>query len=136
MNKLIFFVLGLFLIIFFSCEKENIDTEIDITLNDWKVLKIKKQEELSYLYATESYIFKFINDTTFTFNLDVNSCGGQYEIINIGSIELGDTYCTDICCDSDFAEDLRQLIPQMTRYYEKDNQLIFKGQGEIILERF
>ncbi|MBA7571827.1 hypothetical protein ES708_13596 [subsurface metagenome] len=135
MNKLIFW-LGLFLIIFFSCEKENIDTEIDITLNDWKVIKIKKQGELSYLNAAESYIFEFINDTTFTFNLDVNSCGGQYKIISKGSIELGDTYCTEICCDSDFAEDLRQLIPQMTRYYGKGNELIFKGQGEIILGKF
>ncbi len=135
MNKLIFW-LGLFLIIFFSCEKENIDTEIDITLNDWKVIKIKKQGELSYLNAAESYIFEFINDTTFTFNLDVNSCGGQYKIISKGNIELGVTYCTEICCDTDFAEDLRQLIPQMTRYYGKGDELIFKGQGEIILEKF
>lgn len=136
MNKLIFFAFGLFLIIFFSCEEENINTEIDITLNDWKVVKIKKQGELSYLYPSETYIFDFINDTIFTFNLDVNSCGGEYEIINAGNIELGDTYCTEICCDSDYAEDLRQLIPKMNTYYGKGDQLILKGQGEIIFEKY
>lgn len=135
MKKFIFWF-GMFLVIFISCEEDNLDTEIDITLNDWKVIKIKKQGELLYLNATESYIFEFINDTTFTFNLDVNGCGGNYKVINIGDIELGDAFCTEICCDSDFAKDLRQLIPQMTRYYGKGNQLIFKGQGEIIFERF
>ena len=134
MNRLIF-CLGLFLIIFPSCEKENIDTEIDITLNEWKVIKIRKQGELFYLSATESYIFEFINDTTFTFNLDVNSCGGQYKIISKGNIKLGCTYCTEICCDSDYAEELLQLIPNMTKYYGEDNKLIFEGQGEIILEK-
>ena len=135
MKKIILWF-GMFLVVLISCEEENIDTEIDLTLNDWKVVKIKKQEELSYLYAKESYIFEFINDTTFTFNLDVNGCGGQYEIINAGKIVLEDTYCTEICCDSDFAEDLRLLIPKMTSFFGKGNQLIFQGQGEIIFEKY
>lgn len=29
-----------------------------------------------------------------------------------------------------------RLIPAMTSYYGKDNRLVLKGQGEIILEEF
>ncbi len=42
--------------------------------------------------------------------------------------------CTLICCDSDFAKDLVFLFPKMTDYYGKGNELIFEGEGEIILK--
>ena len=120
-------------LIIWSCEKEDID--IDLKSNNWVVVKIKKQGESSYSFAKESYILKFINDSILDFNLDVNSCSGKYNIVNNGNIELGLVACTLICCDSDFAEDLVQLIPKMTKYYGKGNELIFEGQGEIILQQ-
>lgn len=55
-----------------------------------------------------------------------------YEIINSGNIMISPMGCTQICCDSDFAEDLSQLFPKMTEYYGKGDELIFEGQGEII----
>ena len=55
-----------------------------------------------------------------------------YEIINSGNIKISPKGCTEICCDSDFAEDLSQLFPKMTEYYGKGDELIFEGQGEII----
>lgn len=134
MKKYIFWF-GMFLVIFTSCEEDNFDTEIDITLNDWKVTKIQKHGAISYLNAPENYIFEFINDTTFTFNLDVNGCGGQYRIISKGNIELSESYCTMICCDSEYSEELLQLIPKMTKFYGIDNKLVFQGQGEIVFTK-
>jgi len=137
MKKLFLFGLGLFLIIIASCEEDTLDIEIDISSDDWKVVQIKKTNDLSYVSATENYILQFVNDSAFTFNLDVNTCGGQYKIISAGRIEFGNVYCTEMCCDSQYAYDLRQLILDMTSYYGKDNQLVLKGQqGEIVLESF
>ena len=119
-------------LIMWSCEKEDIN--IDIKSNNWVVVKTMKQGEFSYSIAKENYILKFINDSIFDINLDVNSCQGKYNIVSNGNIELGLVACTEICCDSDFAEDLVQLIPLMTKYYGKGNELIFEGQGEIILK--
>jgi len=120
---------------FTSCKKENIDTEIDITLHEWQVKKIRKEGELNYLNSTENYVFKFKNNMTFTFNLDVNSCGGHYRILNKSNLEISNKYCTEICCDSEYAEELLHLLPRMRQYYIQDNKLVFEGQGEIIFEK-
>lgn len=121
------------LLMLWSCKKE--DVNIDITSTKWVVVKIKKQGEASFTKTTESYILEFADETTYTLKLDVNNCFGHYEIINNGNIKINAMGCTEICCDSDFAEDLSQLLPKMTKYYEKGNELIFEGEGEIILEK-
>ena len=132
MNKFIIY-LGLFLIILFSCEKENVD--IDFTVNNWKVVKIKKPDERSYSSTQERYILKFYSDSTCSIVLDRNTCWGDYKNISNGNIEFEVFLCTMVCCDSDFADDLVRLFPEMSKYYGKGNELIFEGHGEIILEK-
>lgn len=116
-----------------SCKKEDIN--IDITSNNWEVVKIKKQGKSTYKKAKEVYVLEFINDTMYTLNLDVNSCGGRYEIVNNGNIIISAMGCTRACCDSEFAEDLLVLFSKMTEYYGKGNELILEGQGKIILKQ-
>lgn len=116
-----------------SCKKEDIN--IDINSSNWEVVKIKKQGEFFYKKAKGVYILSFVNDTQYSLNLDANHCGGQYEIINDGNIIISDMTCTAICCESDFAQDLSLLFPEMTEYYGKGNRLILEGQGEIILKK-
>ena len=115
-----------------SCKKEDIN--IDITSNNWEVVKIKKQGESKYTKAGKSYIIVFKNDGSFTLRLDVNTCYGNYKIIKSGSIKLDGVGCTEICSDSDFAVDLAYLFPKMTEYYGKGKELILEGQGKIILK--
>jgi len=116
-----------------SCNKEDIN--IDITSYNWEVVKIKKHGESSYSNANESYVLEFTSYTTYTLKLDVNSCGGHYEILNNGNIDINAMGCTEICCDSEFAENLSHLFPKMTKYYGTGDELIFEGQGEIILKQ-
>ena len=116
-----------------SCAKKDIN--IDLTATTWEVVKIKKQGESSYTKAEESYVLTFTNEQTYTLNLDVNNCFGDYEIASKGNIDLGHVGCTMICCDSEFAQNLTQLFPKMTKYYGKGDKLIFEGEGEIVLER-
>lgn len=115
-----------------SCKKEDIN--IDIKSNKWVVIKMKRQGEFTFTETRESYVLEFTSDTTYTLILDVNICFGYYEIINNGDIKISTIGCTEVCCDSDFAEDLSQLFPKMTEYYGKGNNLIFEGEGEIVFD--
>ncbi len=132
--KILIIIFSVFIgFIVWSCEKEDID--INLKSNNWVVVKIKKQGESSYSLAKESYILKFISDSILDFNLDVNRCKVKYNIIGNGNIEWKERFCTELCCDSDYAVDLMQLIPKMTNYYGKGKELIFEGQGKIILKQ-
>ena len=100
----------------------------------WEVVKIRRQGNLTYKTANESYILEFFDNNEFDINLDVNRCGGNYNIKDEGLIEFKGLGCTEKCCDSDFAEDLSGLLTKMTKYSGTDNKLIFEGEGEIILK--
>ena len=115
-----------------SCKKENVN--IDITLNKWEVVKMKKQGESSYSKAKKSYILEFTSDSTYSFIFDVNDCFGYYGLLSSGNIKIDIMGCTQVCCDSDFAVQLSQLFPKMNTYYGRGNELIFEGEGKIILK--
>lgn len=116
-----------------SCGKKDI--YLDLTTNNWEIIKIKKQGESSYKKAVNSYVLSFINQSSYSINLDVNECFGSYEVISDGNINLGPLGCTEICCDSEFAQTLSDLLPKMTSYYGKSDELIFEGEGKIIMRK-
>ena len=131
--KLIEYIsLVLFTSMLWSCEKDEI--RVDITSNNWKVLKIKNPEDSIYTETSNSYILDFNSDTTFILNLDINTCFNQYEIIKSGNIEIKSMSCTEACCDSEFANDLMLLLPNMTNFNTEGNELLFRGNGEVIFE--
>jgi len=114
-----------------SCTEENID--IDLTANSWEVVMIKESGQLSYTNTDNTYILHFTSDTEYNLSLDVNACFGQYVLPHQGDIEIQPMGCTKICCDSEFAEALAQLLPKMTGYYSKGEKLYFEGEGKIVL---
>lgn len=130
--QIIIFVTAIGLILS-SCKKQN--SYIDITQNKWEVVKIREQSSFSYENANKRYVLEF-NNNEFNINLDVNNCFGKYQIISREEIEIESLGCTEICCDSDFAENLSHLFPKMTKYSRIENNLIFEGEGEIILKQY
>jgi len=116
-----------------SCDKKDI--YIDLTSNDWEVVKIKKDGDSGYTKARESYILSFTSENTYAINLDVNNCFGDYDITSDGNIDFGLMGCTEVCCDSEFAQNLSLLFPKMTKYYGKGDELILEGEGKIVLKK-
>jgi len=116
-----------------SCAKKDI--YIDLTSNDWEVVKIKKDGDSGYTKARESYILSFTSENTYAINLDVNNCFGDYDITSDGNIDFGLMGCTEVCCDSEFAQNLSLLFPKMTKYYGKGDELILEGEGKIVLKK-
>ncbi|MEA3479280.1 MAG: META domain-containing protein [Bacteroidota bacterium] len=115
-----------------SCLKEDI--HIDLSSNPWKVVKIKEDGKLSYTDTDSTYILRFSNDTEYHLNLDVNVCFGFYEIPDQGKIEIQTMACTEVCCDTAFAEELAFLLPGMTEYYSRSGELYLEGEGKIVLQ--
>lgn len=135
MRNLIY--LSLFLIVLFSCEQDANDSKrnFDLVSTKWKVVKVKSNGDESYSYTNENYILEFVDDTFYDINLDVNYCNGEYKLFDNGEAEIEWPSCTKACCDSEFAENLIHLLSQVKQYYEENNELIFIGNGIIVLEK-
>ncbi|MDF1573896.1 MAG: META domain-containing protein [Bacteroidales bacterium] len=116
-----------------SCQKEDID--MDLRENAWKVEKIRKSGQFTFTGTDSNYILQFVSDETYNLRLDVNTCFGSYDIPEIGRVEILAMACTKICCDSEFAEDLSLLLPKMTGYYARGDELHLEGEGKIVLLR-
>jgi hypothetical protein len=120
--------------IFLSCRKENFD--IDLQSNRWRVIKMKNNQDSFFKKADKKYILEFLSDTSFKLILDANHCYVNYEISSKGNIEItSNLFCTYVCCDSNYAEKIKQIIPLMTTYYGKGKKLTFEGGGKIVFER-
>lgn len=131
MNKAyaLFLYLSLTLVFFISgCNKEDkklIETE-------WVVNSYSAQNTTNIVNAPASYTMTFKNKN-FHLALDVNTCGGDYSLGSGNKIKFSALYCTEACCDSDFAMKITQLIPLMKEYTINGDQLLLSGQGKIRL---
>jgi hypothetical protein len=129
-GKITWLVLG-FGLLAISCEKRMVD--VDLTANDWKVEKIRASEQKAYVTTDSLYILQLKGDGSCFLNLDVNTCGSYYEVPSAGSIKFQMVACTEICCDTEFAANLRALFSKMNSYYVRKDRLHLEGEGEIVL---
>ena len=131
--KAIFF---LFLLVVVACKKDDSTNGGDL-IGQWEVIELKKP--MGSLQSTDNpgvYILELQEDGNFTLQLDVNSCFGDYTYDNKdGTIDIEGAACTEACCDSDFAEDLVQLLPKMDSYSVSNETLELTGKGEIQLKK-
>ncbi|MEN8249563.1 MAG: BPTI/Kunitz domain-containing protein [Bacteroidota bacterium] len=115
-----------------SCEKEMID--VDLTANSWKVEKIQRSGSSSFEATDSTYVLKFESDSTLSIGLDVNTCFGYFSIPQAGNIEISTLACTEICCDSEYAEALIKILRDVTDYYVKGDELHLEGDGKIVFK--
>jgi len=129
---------GIFVIIILSCHKDSMDYSNILSTNAWKINSYRIGNPVAYSFTTEDYIFNFNGEKkTYELNLDVNDCSGSFIISDKISIELESPGCSEICCDSDFAEELLRVIPIITNYQIRGNLLWLVGDGvTIILEKY
>lgn len=118
----------------FSCTKENISLA-ELQLGKWEVEKFKKTKGSSFLKSENSYTLTFTSDSSIVVRLDKNRCEGTYHIRSDENIDFSTSFCTYNCCDTEYATDFVRLIPFMTKYSSRGNQLVLEGQGQIVLKR-
>ncbi len=120
-----FFLLVLF---FLSCQKSEFIKEP----SKWKLVKYRV-EDRSFVRAKNNYFLEFMKDSIIKVQLDVNICQFSCKSTTKGHINIQVDGCTYACCDSEYAEGFRSLLPMMSNYYYKGNRLYFEGHGEIVL---
>lgn len=128
--------LFLLVIMVTSCSSDDNeqDITIELTSNAWEVVKIKPPGESIYLNPDKGYTIQFDNDGTYSLNISPNVCSGNYEVSENENVTIMQTGCTQQVGQTEFATNLSTLFPKMTRYYEKNNELIFEGEGEIVFK--
>ena len=68
--------------------------------------------------------------------LDVNSASGKVRVRKKGEIEFdNEISMTQVCCDSEYAENLMRQLTGMTEYKIENDELVFSGNGQIRLKR-
>ena len=115
-----------------SCEKQN--TEVDLMAYYWNVTQVKKSTDPAPRLANGNYIVRFYQDKTYSLQLDVNSCGGTYNIDAPMKLRLSPLACTNMCCDSDIGNVIAEVLPSVSSYSFNGSRLTLKGNGSLILK--
>jgi hypothetical protein len=126
--------LVLVLLFLWSCEKDCCE---DLINDDqvWIVKYIKVVSERTN--APHDVEFAFTPDNRYELKLDVNACGGSYIIENEeeGSWEVSPGFCTQFCCDSEFSDQVAQLINRSTKLVRKGRKLILEvGEDSVVFK--
>jgi hypothetical protein len=120
----------LILALFFSlvaCDKDK-DIVMD---NEWIASSIRF-ENGEFITPVSEYYFILEKNNQFRLQLDVNSCGGEVCFRNKTVEFKNGIYCTEACCDSDFAIALVENLPQ-TKYWEiSTDQLVLTNDKGLV----
>lgn len=115
--------------------------DIQIITGNWKILSASLQNlpETSkgnyFLFFSEAHTYELVLDKS----IDINICGGDFDLVSDNRISFGGPICTKVCCDSDYAMKLIQIITKMsgnpTTYLIKNDSLILTSTGKLTLYR-
>ena len=115
-----------------SCSDES--TLLDATGSSWRVTRIKEKTSSVWTTVDPEIRVTFISESLYILKLDANHCEGEYRIFSGGKVYFGLSACTEMCCDSEIALKIHDMLPEMTEYREEKNVLHLEGKGEMELE--
>lgn len=119
----------------FSCNKHDLPENLKGTLweldgyvtanGSWKPNEIYNEIR-----------FEFLDTMGIRILLPVNDCGADLIVFTGNRIQLGSMVCTEICCDPEYAEDLKVVLSQVVSYYVEKKKLYLQGpRGSAILTK-
>jgi len=117
---ILLFLFGLMLIS--SCVKED----PDITMHEWEFKTIHPPDG-NRKGNGKKYILTFSNPVSYHYNTDKNDCSGAYFFGMANDIGFDPPVCTEVCCDSEFAQMIALYLPQVTYYEIRGRNLNLKG---------
>ena len=124
-------LLLLVLLCFGSCSKDS----QTILRNNWQVesFRVHADSALQYLSSGNTYTLRFENRRNYSIGFDVNGCSGKVRFMSKNKVDFETRACTRICCDSDNAWAIKDILPEVTKYDVSDAALTFTGEnGEVL----
>ena len=113
-----------------KCDDPKLTADEKFILNSNWVMTEVKSGEFESSSPESDYVLSF-DKPDFSIFLDVNSCGGAFEFLGNGKLNFSGGYCTEACCDSEFATTgLEQLLNGTTYSYigELSEFTVFEGE--------
>ncbi len=123
-------------LIYISCDnwEEEPENLPRLAYTKWKVEGISPEIEGDQLSSKSSYQLEFINDSTFTLNLDINRLIGKYNLSTYGELRVYEVKKTKDCCDSQYALMLEEILSNTDRFRLSEGGITLSGVGEIYLK--
>ncbi len=116
-------------LVFSACLKEP----HTITSHDWEFKTIHKPNG-ERKGTGKKYTLTFTGPASFSYNTDVNSCWGNYISGPHDHIDFSMPACTEVCCDSEFAQLIGQYLYQVTYFEIRGRNLNLKGPGGLQID--
>lgn len=124
-------ILASFCLVLASCYKND----KEVTSGEWEVVSVTPNGSSIAINATDSYVLN-LDKKSFSLKLDVNDASGQIQVRKKGEMKFDNEILrTQVCCDSEFADNLLLQLIGMTEYKIENNKLVFSGNGKITLKR-
>ncbi len=119
----------------FACEKQDLPENLRGTV--WKLDGFVTANGSWQPNEKYSKIrFEFLDSMGIRIQLPVNECGADLLVLTDNRIQWGSLVCTEICCEPEYAEDLKLVLSQVVSYYVKSKKLYLQGpRGSVILLR-
>lgn len=106
-----------------SCNKNNIEVTNTI-YNRWEIIDFISVESMMYAKDNEfNPGIEFHKNGSYSLQLDVNNCLGNFELSGKEGIVLTAAGCTKMCCDSDFSNKVKEMIHQVEGYSIENNKM-------------
>lgn len=144
-TNLNYILLILFTSILLSGCKKDLTNKTDITNSEWRVEWIKKgiikkkvpnKDHHGKSITETDYVLNFQNDSIYLLSLGINTGAGKFKIETPGEIEIKSGGETEICCNSNFDDDLSDIFSTIDTYKVEYNTLILNGEdGTIQFEK-
>lgn len=115
-----------------ACQKND---DIETLTGEWRVTRIRPLGEASQK-AREDYILRFRIDGVYSLSLDVNNCGGPFFSDRIDRLDFGGVACTEICCDSPFAERMVAMLNSVSAFRISGRTLLMSGTAGTVEARW
>ena len=124
----------LFFSLLISCSEDEID--ISNIYNTWSVVSIHTVESINpNLQPDKKVTINFKENNKFDIMLEVNNCGGSFNLTAPDGLSVDSLFCTYACCDSEFSMKFINLLRQTRTYKINGSRLtLFNELGFIGLE--
>lgn len=102
----------------------------DVVDNAWAVVSYRLTETDSLRNAPRAFTLSFGDRKSFSFQLDVNRCGGSVNFKPNNIVVFSQTpTCTEACCDGPYALGVLSALKEVNRFELLNEQLILTGNG-------
>lgn len=107
--------------------------KVKLEATAWATQSIMMADKPEPMTSDKTYVLNFTDNGQINLKLDINRCISRFNSPSTNRINIEPFACTKACCDSKFAMQLIGLLPEMTNYHVKDNQLTLEGpMGKIV----